>query len=207
MSTFALLPVNKPSEAKSRLAAKLTMAERRELVLCMTMDVLDALSGLPTVVVCPEDIRPSLREYEFYFLLQKRRGLNNAVEAANWYAAKLGAEATLFVPADVPLLSRETVREILSLGRKHRLIMSPSRRRGIGMLYRRPPELMRALFSDKSFDDNLEEASKKGIDAFIYRNPELYADIDTPEDVRVFLGVGDGTRSYELLKKLETRFK
>lgn len=207
MNIFALLPVNKPSEAKSRLAAKLSPGERRELVLSMARDVLDALVELKTIVVCPEDIRAPLREYDVHFLLQKRRGLGNAVEAANWYAARLGADATLFVPADVPLISKRVVKEVISLGRKYQLIMSPSRRRGTGMLFRRPPELMRALFSDKSFDDNLDEALKKGIEAFIYKSPELYADIDTPEDVKAFLRVGNGTRSYELLKKIESKFR
>ncbi len=70
------------------------------------------------------------------------------------------------------------------------------------MMYRRPPDVAKALFTGKSFDDNLELASTRGIEPFIYNSPELYLDIDTPEDLREFLAIGDGTRSYDYLQRL-----
>jgi 2-phospho-L-lactate guanylyltransferase len=201
MRTFALLPLNKPSEAKSRLSSVLTPGERRELVLSMAKDVLDSLRNMETVLVCREDVRKEFRDYEFHFLLQKGRGLGNAVEAANFFAIQQGADATLFLPGDVPLVNEETMQDILSLGGKHRLMISPGKRRGMGMMYRRPPDMMGAMFTEKSFDDNLELASSMNIDAFIYSSPELYLDIDTPEDIRAFLKVGEGTRSHDYLRR------
>lgn len=189
-------------EAKSRLSSMLSPMQRRELALAMTMDVLDSLRGMDTVLVCREDVRNELHGYEFSFLLQKNPGLENAVEAANYYAIQQGAQATLFLPADVPRVKPEIIKEILVLGKKNSFIISPGRRRGIGMLYRRPPDLVKAVFTEKSFDDNLELASRNTINAFIYNNPELYSDIDTPEDLREFLRAGRGTRSHDYLAGL-----
>jgi 2-phospho-L-lactate guanylyltransferase len=200
MRTFALLPLNKPIEAKSRLSSVLTPEERRELVLSMAKDVLDSLRSVETVLVCREDVRKEFRDYKFHFLLQNGRGLGNAVEAANWYALQKGAEATLFLPADVPLVREDTLQDILSLGENHRFMISPGKRRGLGMMYRQPPDVVGAVFTEKSFDDNLKLASSTNVDAFIYNSPELYSDIDTPEDIREFLKVGKGTRSYDYLK-------
>jgi 2-phospho-L-lactate guanylyltransferase (CobY/MobA/RfbA family) len=68
------------------------------------------------------------------------------------------------------------------------------------MMYRQPPDVVGAVFTEKSFDDNLKLASSTNVDAFIYNSPELYSDIDTPEDIREFLKVGKGTQSYDYLK-------
>ncbi|MDP6612759.1 MAG: 2-phospho-L-lactate guanylyltransferase [Candidatus Hydrothermarchaeota archaeon] len=200
MRTFALLPLNKPIEAKSRLSPILTSEERGKLALSMAKDVLDSLRSVETVLVCREDVKREFRDYEFKFLLQKGRGLGNAVEAANEYALQKGADATLFLPADVPLVSEAILQDILSIGENHMLMISPGRRGGLGMLYRRPPDVVGAMFTERSFDDNLELASSMNVDAFIYNNPELYSDIDTLEDIREFLKVGKGTRSYDFLK-------
>lgn len=205
--TFILLPLKRPEDAKTRLSPWLSGAERRSLVLRMAKDVLDALDGFSTVVVSPADIRPLLDGYDFHFLQEASPGLERAVEAANSYAVKHGAEASIFIPADLPLVKKETFKEIMALGKKHHVIMSPSRRMGLGMLYRRPPEIMRARFSHKSFSDNLREAGEKDIEVFIYHSPELYIDLDTPDDVKRFLKVGNGTRSHEFLRKLSSRFR
>jgi 2-phospho-L-lactate guanylyltransferase len=205
--TFVLLPIKRPEDAKTRLSPWLSGDERRDLVFYMAMDVLDALEGLPTVVISPSDIRPFLRGYDFHFLRHDPPGLESAVEAATAYATGEGAAAVIFMPADLPLVKKETIEEVVALGEKHRVIMSPSRRMGIGMLYRRPPDILRARFSSNSFIDNLVEARGRGVDVFIYHRPELYIDLDTPEDVKMFLERGNGTRSHEFLRKLSSRFR
>jgi 2-phospho-L-lactate guanylyltransferase len=206
-STYAILPIKRPEDAKTRLSPWLTEGERRALVFRMARDVLDALKGVPTVVVSPVDMRPFLKDYTFHFLKHEKPGLQSAVEAGNAYAVQQGAEATLFLPGDLPLVRNETIREILALGEEHRVIMSPSRRKGIGMLYRRPPGIIRARFSHKSLYDNLREARNKGLDVVIYRSPELYMDIDTPSDVVKFLKISNGTGTHRFLKKLTSRFR
>lgn len=206
-STYVLLPIKRPENAKTRLSPWLSKEERKELVLSMAADVLDALEGIPTVVISPVDLKPLLDDYEFYFLRHLTPGLDSAVRAGNTFAVRQGAEATLFLPADLPLLRRDILTRVLELGENYKVILSPSNRKGIGLLYRRPPEVMRAHFTGKSFVDNLREAQEKGLEVYVYMTPELYIDIDTREDVLKFLEMGDGTRSHEFLIRLAHRFR
>lgn len=204
--TFALVPVNKLSHAKTRLAELLSQKERAELVLAMLQDVLDALQGMSIIIISPDDIRGELRKYQFDFILEtEKRGLNAAVEAANSCAIERGADATLFVPADAPLIKKEHVAEILKLGRRHRLIISPSRGGGTGILYRRPPGIINSRFTSTSFLDHKKEAEKQGVEMFVYDSFALYLDIDTPQDIAEFLLHGEGTRTHAFLKKFEGR--
>ncbi|MBI5253822.1 MAG: 2-phospho-L-lactate guanylyltransferase [Euryarchaeota archaeon] len=198
MRVFVLLPV-KLSGAKTRLSNIFSGEDRAELAFCMLEDVLDSLKGLEVVVISPDDLRKKL-DYDFHFIHEKKkRGLNSAVEQANSYAIDSGADATLFVPADTPLIKKSHVKEILRLGKKHKLIISPSRRGGTGILFRRPPDIIRGRFTNTSFEDHRKEAALQGVKMHVYDSFSLSLDIDAPEDVQEFLLHGKGTKTYEFL--------
>jgi 2-phospho-L-lactate guanylyltransferase len=199
---YALIPVNKLDEAKTRLSGMLSAEEREELVLNMLQDVLSALEGIETVVVSPTDIRDSI-DYDFHFIFEeKKEGLNAAVKKAAQYAIEKGAEATLFVPADTPLLTQTHVKEIIELGEKHSLIISPSSRGGTGILYRRPPSLIDCRFTSTSFSDHEKEARKRGVEMHIYDSFAISLDIDVPEDILEFLLHGKGTKTHDFLVRV-----
>jgi 2-phospho-L-lactate guanylyltransferase len=199
MKVFAIIPVNRLSIAKSRLSGFLSPEERRELVLCMLKDVLNSLADVEVIIVSPDPIKDLISGYSFIFLHEKKEGLNPAVAQANRFAIEEGADATLFVPGDVPLITREHVKRILSLGKTYSVIISPASRGGTGILFRKPPNAIRERFTSQSFSDHLKEARSKGIEPYIYESRELALDIDTPEDIEEFLKVGKGTKTYEFL--------
>lgn len=201
-SVYALIPVNKLDEAKTRLSSILSVENREGLVLNMLQDVLDSLEGIETVVVSPTDIRGIL-DYDFHFIHEeKKEGLNAAVEKATQYAMEKGAEATLFVPADTPLLTRTHVREIIELGETHPLIISPSSRGGTGILYRRPSSIIDCRFTPTSFYDHEKEARRRGVEMYVYDSFSISLDIDIPEDVKEFLLHGKGTRTHDFLVRV-----
>lgn len=206
MATYALVPVKNLSKAKTRLAGVLTEGERAGLMLAMLRDVLTALRGLQTIVVSPEDLEPLLGDFTCTFLMEEGN-LNEAVSVANLYAMAQGAEATLFVPGDLPLLRARDVEELLELGRVHPLILAPARRGGTGALYRRPPDIMRERFTPTSFEDHRREAVARGVEPYIYDSLFLSLDLDTPEDLREFMLHGEGTETYRYLEGLEERFR
>jgi|Deesub1362A_J573_1020465.scaffolds.fasta_scaffold00005_116 2-phospho-L-lactate guanylyltransferase len=200
MNIFAIVPVNKLSEAKSRLSHVLTPVERKALVICMLKDVLDALKNLKIIIISPEPSIGNLKGYRYDFLLEKeKKDLNEAVKVATKYAIKKKAEATLFVPADIPLISPYIIQEILSLGKIHPLIISPAKRNGTGILFRRPPDIIEEKFTSNSFLDHLEEAKSKNITPYIYESPRISLDLDTQEDLEEFIQIGRGTRTYDFL--------
>jgi len=199
---YAIIPVNKLDMAKTRLSGILSKKERGELVLNMLQDVLRALNGVETIVVSPSDI-PSILGSDFHFILEeKKRGLNAAVERGTKYAEEKGAGATLFIPADTPLITKTHVSEILELGLEHSLIISPSSRGGTGILYRSPPSLLDNRFTPTSFSDFEIEAKKINAPMHIYDSYSLSLDIDVKEDIREFLLHGKGTKTYDFLVRV-----
>lgn len=202
MKTFGIVPVKELDSAKSRLIGHLTSEQRRGLLLAMLDDVLSALSGLPTIVICPEDISTYLKGREdVIFLLQKKgKDLNSAVLQANTFAIETGAQATLFIPADMPLISSEDVGTVCRLGKNSRAVITKARDGGTGILYRRPPEVMDCRFTSDSFSDHQREAREKGIEMCVHTSFPLSLDIDTFEDLRLFMAHGKGTKTFEYLK-------
>lgn len=208
MRAFALIPVNRLSEAKTRLAKEFSKEERAELVMCMVRDVLDAVSGLMEVVIISEnDVRDKLSEYNFHFILEEKRDLDNAVYLATEYATEKKADATLFIPADIPLIKRSHVEAVLRLGKRYQVVIAPSKDGGTGVLFRKPPNIIEGKFSRGSFAYHVSEAEKKRAKTFVFESTSLSLDIDTPEDVNEFMNFGSGTRTYaffaEKLKSMQ----
>jgi len=205
MKTFALIPVKDLNNAKSRLADCLNADERKKLLLAMLADVLAATSAIPTIVICPEDISVHFQGFEnVVFLLQDGgRNLNSAVVQANNYAVSQGAEATLFVPADMPLIRAEEIEKVLELGRKKSVVITQASDGGTGILYRCPPDVMESRFTSDSFTDHLREAQDKGIEMHVHSAFPLSLDIDTIDDLRLFMEHGAGTKTYAYLVKLK----
>jgi 2-phospho-L-lactate guanylyltransferase len=204
MRTFAIVPAKDLDKAKSRLSAHLTKEQRKGLFLSMLEDVLSALSQLPTIVICPEDISAYLKDRGNVTFLPQKKGkdLNSAVAQANTFAIEKGAQATLFVPADMPLTSQKDVEEVLTLGRKYKAIITMARDGGTGILYRRPPDVMESRFTKYSFPDHQKEAAIKEIEMMVHSSFPLSLDIDTIKDLRLFMEHGAGTKTYEHLKKI-----
>ncbi|MFQ6136648.1 MAG: 2-phospho-L-lactate guanylyltransferase [Candidatus Hydrothermarchaeales archaeon] len=200
---YAIVPVNKLSKAKTRLSSTLSRSERGEFLLCMLEDVLRALDGVcKTIVICADDLREHLSEDVIFLDEDGRKGLNGAVKMANRYAIERGARATLFVPADLPLIKGSHVKEILKIGEKHPLIISPSRYGGTGILYRRPPDIIKERFTKTSFADYKKEAKAEGVELFVYDSYLLSLDIDRIEDIEEFMLHGEGTSTYDFLRDL-----
>ncbi len=202
MRTYALIPV-KLRSAKTRLADALSSVERAELVKCMLLDVMDAMVAIDGVVIIgPEEINEVLDGYEFEFILEGGTGgLDTVVGKVNRRAMAMGADATLFVPADTPLIRDKHVDEILELGKSHQLIISPSRRGGTGILFRRPPNIINERFTKNSYSDFQLEAKGRGVEMHVYDSFALSLDIDTTDDIREFMLHGRGTRTYDFLVK------
>lgn len=230
MKVFALIPVNKLSMAKTRLAKKFSREERAELVMCMLRDVLSSVSGLVEIVIISEDdVRSELPEHDFHFILEEKRDLDNAVYLATEYAVEKGADATLFIPADIPLITRSHVEHILKLGKEYSVVIAPSKDGGTGVLFRKPPDIIEGKFShtegsakgsrscyrnnevsakdmrsclrEGSFSYHVAEAEKIGAKIFVLNSAPLSLDIDTPEDVSEFMNFGRGTRTYEFFAR------
>ncbi len=208
MTIFALVPVKRLSKSKNRLSTIFKREERTDFVIAMLRDVLEAISSSTvdrTVIMGSDAIVQRLSsDYGASFLPDTEQELNIAIGCATAWCIREEAESVLILPADIPLVSSIEIDKIIShCSEEPSVVISPSHEGGTNALMRRPPDTIQTYFGPRSFEKHINEASRKGVTAKIYKSPNLSLDIDSPRDLRQLLEVGEGTQAYEFLKRSE----
>jgi 2-phospho-L-lactate guanylyltransferase len=205
MSTWAIVPVKRLREAKSGLSGVLTPEQRRELVLCMLTDVLNALGHAPSisgkVVVSPDDeVLTFARSKGADGVADKGLELNEALKLGVQHASAKGARSVLIVPADLPLLKSSDIENIIAMASSSKsIVIAPSKANGTNALFLMPPDVMSLRFGGESFPIHLAEARSAGIVPHVYRSPTVATDIDKAVDLLSVETLGLGTRTQNFL--------
>ncbi|MBS7626476.1 2-phospho-L-lactate guanylyltransferase [Candidatus Bathyarchaeota archaeon] len=193
MTIFAIIPVKKLDNAKSRLSSLLTNSERKQFCLKMLEDILRTVKftkGIKQTVVVSNDpeVFQLTKNLEATYLEYKKAGLNEAVsEAINWCINR-GATSVLILPADIPLVTPKDLNRILTLGEKTSIVISPSKgEKGTNALLLTPPNVCPTFYGPRSFQRHLEEATKRGIRFRSFGSPRIALDIDTVKDLKDFI--------------------
>jgi 2-phospho-L-lactate/phosphoenolpyruvate guanylyltransferase len=187
---WVLVPVNPLGEGKSRLQPALSPGQRGALSAQLLAHVLEVVKGVEelggVVVVSRDEQVLALGESAgAVAMLEEGDELNRALAQAAGWAVEHGAGAILVLPADLPLITGEDVRRILTLGqsRLRSLVISPSRDGGTNALWIRPPGAIDFAFGPQSFDRHREQARAAGLPVEIVSSPTLALDVDEPEDL------------------------
>ncbi|MFH0896617.1 MAG: 2-phospho-L-lactate guanylyltransferase, partial [Candidatus Bathyarchaeota archaeon] len=181
--------------------------ERRTFVLSMLEDVLGVTASSKlnqTVVVGSDPIVQSYAErFGASFFKETKSGLNNSLKYAMEWCVKMGAEAVLILPVDIPLIMAADVNEIIHLlsPEKASIVISPSNDGGTNALMRQPANIIKTCFGSGSFEKHINEAMRKGVSARVYRSPRVSLDIDSIEDLKKFFNVGKGKVSHRFLEQ------
>jgi len=189
MSVFAVVPVKDLREAKSRLRSILGPEARATLALRMMNRVLSAMrdAGVEDVSVVSPDrtVLDLASKHGATPLLQQGRGLNPALEEGRRWAMERGALALLALPADLPLLEPDDVRELLNETQEGSsvTIAPDDARSGTNALLLRPPDALPFCFGPDSFEEHLRAARKRGLGVRIVERPNLAFDLDTRKDL------------------------
>lgn len=197
---FAIVPVKPFSLSKSRLSTLLSADERAELsrrLLTHTLQVLTNVSEITQTLVISRDpaVLTLARNHQVQAIVELGVGkLNTALAQASWAAQASGAEAILILPADLPLLSEEALRQLIAESKiKPVMVIAPDRHEdGTNALLLRPPNLINYAFGEHSFQRHRAQAEPADVSVRICRLPELALDLDTPEDLDLltpFLGL------------------
>lgn len=190
MKTCAIIPVKRLEGAKLRLSSLLSMDERMKLSIKMLRDVLRAITHSSevdeTIIISRDDrVLELARRLGVTPLREESEGLNKAVSQANSYCIRRGAEATIVVPADVPLVEAEDVRLVKRLLSNYNVVVSPSHDgRGTNLLGRRPPDAIDTKYGRNSFIKHVEEAARRGRRCYVYKSIRVGLDLDTPADLK-----------------------
>ena len=126
-------------------------------------------------------------------------GLNAAIRQGTEAAREDGAAAALILPADLPLLSVESLDRLLDAadaalaagsGRPLVVISPSDARNGTNGLLLSPPDVIRPSFGIASFEAHVREARDAGTSLQVVPDPGLGFDLDTPEDFERLPGDG-----------------
>jgi 2-phospho-L-lactate/phosphoenolpyruvate guanylyltransferase len=201
------MPIKAPARAKRRLAEGLAPDVHRRLTEALLQDALDLCLATPEVtwfVVSDDDgVGKRAEDAGLSAVPDEGRGLNEAVRAGLDAAKTAGAEMVVVVPGDVPLAQPEDVQDILDTGEMSDVVVVPAADGGTNGLYLRSDSGMEPRFGPESLRVHVEEAQERGLRCTILELPRLALDLDTPEDAREILAVGEGSgRTLEVLREL-----
>jgi 2-phospho-L-lactate guanylyltransferase len=187
--TLAVVPVQRLSLAKSRLAGRLGSEARQELMRWLLERLLGELRGARRVgdvlVVSPDPAVLVLAERAGARpRAQAGSGLNAAVALGQRVALAEGWPRLLVVLADVPLLVAEQVDRMLALAQPGRVVIAPDRHGlGTNLLALCPPDAVAPLFGQASRQRHARAARESGRRVVEYWSTGTAHDLDTPEDL------------------------
>lgn len=198
LGPWAVVPVKGFRDAKRRLAAMLSDAERADLAEAMLRRVLQTLvatPGISGIVAVTEDAVAADVARQFGAEVIRDRfgsGTNTAVmQGLNALVAQRRSAAVV-VPGDIPLMTPAELGEVLARGRDCPLVLVPaSRDGGTNLMLIRPPELLNPAFGADSFVRHVAAARALGIEPCVLRLEGIGLDIDTPDDLET-LAAHDG---------------
>ncbi|MCJ7659635.1 MAG: 2-phospho-L-lactate guanylyltransferase [Anaerolineales bacterium] len=191
MTLWAIVPVKPLRRGKSRLSEILTEDERTDLNKRLLANTLATLSEIPEIehvlVVSRDQAALSLaREFGARTVLENGMPLLNvALTRATVVAKEYATRGVLIVPADLPLISPEDVRVMLSKVKDPPVvIVAPDRHKeGTNALLVCPAGLIEYDFGPGSFERHCERARSAGARLEIVELDSLALDMDVPEDL------------------------
>jgi 2-phospho-L-lactate/phosphoenolpyruvate guanylyltransferase len=200
------VPVKSLSRAKTRLSPALTGLERGALTLAMLEDVLDAALSVPgweTWVVSPDEVALEIAAGRGARPIPEAKPpLANAIRQVETRAKQDGASALAVLPADVPLVTVDTLHEALrTLGAV--VLARSADGSGTSLLLRRPPRAIPARFGPDSFRRHVELAEARGLPVSIVERRELSFDVDRPDDILTLLADGRRGRTREVCLQMD----
>jgi 2-phospho-L-lactate/phosphoenolpyruvate guanylyltransferase len=204
-----LVPVKNLSGAKQRLADVLDQPQRTKLAQAMLFDVLTTLhhwNHPPEVAIVTSDpyAVELAREYKFEVIPDPDNpGETGAIEMATSICVERGAESTLVIPADIPLIESWELEEILKRAPNEGTVLVPAADgRGTNAAFRRPANLFPLRFGNDSFKPHHAAAQATGKPCVVLNLPGIAVDVDNPSDLPHLLTLPGNTRTQQLVRTL-----
>ncbi|NPA62915.1 MAG: 2-phospho-L-lactate guanylyltransferase [Methanococci archaeon] len=198
---IVIIPVSPINSLKTRLSEFLSEEERKYLLLNMLRDIKSALTNLDTVVVSRDEeiLNFAKKELNAKTVKEKGKGLNNAIKQA---FKEISEEEVLIIPADIPLIKKHHIKDIINLSNHYDMIIAPSRGGGTNLLYLKSKNSIDLKYEGFSFLKHLKEAENKNLKYHIYDSFLVSVDINTPEDLGEIFIHGEKTHTKQYLKSL-----
>jgi 2-phospho-L-lactate guanylyltransferase len=180
--------------------------ERFALAQAMCEDVLQALAhwqSRPAVAVVTRDsyARDLAARFNFEIVVDDNSGETSAIEMATAVCRERGAESTLVIPADVPLIESSELQRIVDSAPPRGAVLVPDAAgRGTNAAWRSPSDLFPLRFGNDSFLPHLAAAKATGLPCIVLKLAGIARDVDRPEDLRELAGASGERRSQKLVR-------
>src|SRR5580765_231593 len=202
-----LVPVKNLTNAKQRLSSVLGRKARQELAQAMCADVLETLARWrqrPAVAVVTSDPFASDLAAGLGFEViadDVNPGETGAIEMATAVCRERGADHTLVIPADIPLIEVSELEKIVESAPPGGSVLVPDAAgRGTNAASRAPADLFPLSFGNDSFLPHLAAARATGLPCVVLNLPGIALDIDRPEDLNELAAAGGERRSQRLVR-------
>ena len=201
MKVSVLIPVKGFSNAKQRLSPLLDAADRELFAEVMFRDVLKQVlkaQGLAeTFVVTGDDkvAEIATRLGAQVIREEAEKGETDAVDFARSELKRLGREAVLIIPGDMPLVRSADIEEVLAqipegTAFPFALLVPSHDRMGTNVLLLAPPDIIKLRFGYDSFSYHMSQVLAQGLPLRFIENERIALDIDEPKDLERFLSFG-----------------
>lgn len=209
MTLAIILPVNSPHLGKSRLRSVMPDDDRHALnkwLYQRTFDRLGPLSGtcrIYAVSKSPEVLQDASRCGYTPCDEANYCDLNGALALAAQRAQADGATSIMILPIDLPLLTTESLREVMSrLNDEFDVVLVEDMvGSGTNLLLWRQSSAARFLFGPDSAVAYADLARQSGLRAIFLRDPILSFDLDTPSDFSKWLEMPGVDRPPHLISR------
>jgi 2-phospho-L-lactate guanylyltransferase len=204
-----LVPVKNLAHAKQRLSSILSPEERFALAQAMCEDVLGELARWPSrppvaVVTSDSFARELAARFNFEVVADDNSGETDAIEMATAFCRESGANSTLVVPADIPLIDSSELQKIVDSAPPRGAVLVPDAAgRGTNAAWRSPGDLFPLRFGNDSFLPHLAAAKAAGLPCVVLKLPGIALDVDRPEDLRELAAASGERQSQKLVRSWE----
>jgi 2-phospho-L-lactate/phosphoenolpyruvate guanylyltransferase len=208
MSLWAIVPVKPLRRGKSRLSGVLSEAERsmlNHLLLETTLKTLTSVSEISHVLVVSRDpaALSLARSYHARTVQEddESSDLNMALKRATIVAQMYSAQALLILPADLPLIQADVIRDFVKMAYPSpSVVIAPDRHmEGTNALLMNPLGMVEYTFGVGSFNRHVEQAKNAGARIEVVKHQSLELDLDLPEDLELLKTI-DPSFLFSMLK-------
>jgi len=180
----AVVPIKSFTQAKGRLRPALSADDRERLAVATATGVLEALQGVPTVVVCDDETVADLAAHcGCEPMMTMTRGLNAVVAEAMEHLHHRGVARVMVAHADLP-----RPEALATIATSHQLAIVPDHRLdGTNVLILPSDEARCVSYGPGSFRRHLGAltslARDRGLRLDVIRDHQLGLDLDHPSDL------------------------
>ena len=204
---YAIIPVSKFKNAKTRLSPFLTEEEREKLLKVMLQDVTDTLKKHVDkifIISRDEDVLEYAKKLNLNTILEDENSNLNKALKQEMKQCKGKTRKVIIVPSDVPLIGKTNLAMLIDASKSLDFIIVPSKGGGTNMIIMKPMAI-HTRFEGLSYKEHVNAAERKKLNPQVHDSLFMALDVNTAEDLGEIMIHGEKTHTRKYLKELKVK--